>query len=67
MDKFNLERRCKEQDRKLLMVNSSRDSIMGQTAQLGQKCAALKKELETVAHQVDHLQTNGEDNLCIFT
>ena len=62
MERLGLERKLKESERKVQMLASSRESILSQTAQLGQKCSAVKRQVDEATLQLESVEKSGKGN-----
>lgn len=60
MERLGLERKLKESERKVQMLASSRESILSQTAQLGQKCTSVKKQLDEATLHLEGVEKSGK-------
>ena len=61
MERLGLERKLKESERKVQMLASSRESILSQMTQLGQKCSAVKKQLDEATLQMESVEKSGKN------
>ena len=60
MERLGLERKLKESERKVQMLAPSRESILSQMTQLGQKCSAVKKQLDEATLQMESVEKSGK-------
>lgn len=63
MERLGLERKLKESERKVQMLASSRESILSQMTQLGQKCSAVKKQLDEATLQMESVEKSGKSTV----
>ena len=66
MDKYNLEKQVKEQDRRLQLRDSLQDNSMSQLIVLENRCKNMVTNMDQMTQDQDRLQKNGNLNFVLI-